>query len=117
MGQGLFKVFTASMASGGSTAYFDLGDRAPASAYLSKTTFSTAADIALFASLDNGTNYQRILVSPSNTSTVAPIALLVTSALTAGAAINIPVPGRYMAIAATAVVSGGATFKIACAYT
>jgi len=88
----------------------------PAGAYVASVqiaTMSTAVQMMVYASLDEGTTYYPLYNLQTNTSTVAANTFCVLAGIgTAGGIVQIPPGHRNIQMRGTAVVSGGVAFKI-----
>ena len=107
------KVYSANILSGASSCQFPT---MPVGAYVAALeigTMSTAVQMMLYASLDEGASYRQMYTVQQNTSTVAANSFCVLAAIgTAGGAVAIPPGHRNLQVRGTAVVSGGVAFKI-----
>ena len=111
MSYGPIQVFTASMASGGDTAIFALPN-SYSRAYFQLSSLSTNAELSVKGSTDGTTYY----VVRHASGVAAPTAKVFASSV--GGSI---VPAEdcilpYIKLTASAVVSGGGTFKMICVY-
>ena len=107
------KVYSANILSGASSCQFPT---MPAGAYITCLeigTMSTAVQMMLYASLDEGATYRQMYTIQQNTSTVAANSFCVLAGIgTAGGVVVVPPGHRNLQIRGTAVVSGGVAFKI-----
>lgn len=107
------KVYSANILSGASSCQFPT---MPAGAYVASLqigTMSTAVQMMVYASLDEGASYYQVYTVQQNTSTVAANSFCVLAGIgTAGGVVQVPIGHRNLQIRGTAVVSGGVAFKI-----
>lgn len=107
------KVYSANILSGASSCNFPT---MPAGAYVAAMqigTMSTAVQMMVFASLDEGASYYQVYKVQGNTSTVAANSFCVLAGIgTSGGIVELPPGHRNIQIRGTAVVSGGVAFKI-----
>lgn len=111
MSYGPIQVFTATMVSGGDTAVFSLPN-AYSRAYFQLPSLSTNAELSVKGSTD-GTDFY---VVRHASSVAAPTAKVYASSV-----LNSIVPAEdcimpFIKLTASAVVSGGGTFKMICVY-
>lgn len=114
MSYGPYRVYTASMASGGTlTGEVNVG-RVFENIYLMIPTMTSNTQLYIQASDVTGGTYRRIWQPVINSSTVGTNLFAVPSAVTNG---MIPLPNgfQYMKVESTATVDGGVTFQIFCA--
>lgn len=104
-------VFTATMASGGSTITSIDVTRSWSTIYADIQTMSTAAEIGVYGSYD-GTTFKQVF-ERVNTAPVQYQGVVIATSVT-GQLAPIPQAGRYLQFRASAVVSGGCIVRIIC---
>lgn len=112
MSYGPRSVFTGSIASGASTVSFAI-DRSWKTVYAEVSSFSTAATLFVYGSI-NGTTFNPVY-EQAQTATIQhqPMAFA-TGVVTGGALLPIPAVFPYVQFRTGATVAGGATIKLIC---
>lgn len=107
------KVYTATITSGTSSCN---SPTMPVGNYICSVvvpTMSTAVQMMLFASADEGSNYYQVYSVVPNTSTVAINSFCIAAGIgTSGGIVQVPPGHRNIQLRGTAVVDGGVIFKI-----
>ena len=111
MSYGPTQVFSTAIASGASTAYFDLGGKSFKNMAVFTQSMTTGGVLTLYGSPDN-TTYKQVW-ERVNTATCQHQVQTIATATSGNWVMFAAPPFRYIAFACDATVAGGGTIKVA----
>ena len=111
MSYGIVKVYQTSIASGDSTAQFDLGDRGWRKVFLDVGSMSTAVDLNVLAS-PSASGFRQVYMQPF-TDVVSFTSFFISGSVNSGI-VPLNVQFQYLKFVASAVISGGVSLSVIC---
>ena len=111
MSYGIVKVYQTSIASGGSSAQFDLGDRGWKKVFLDVGSMSTASGFNVLGCPTGSGDFRQMWMQPA-TNVVSYVTYHV-SGISSGM-VQLPFHVQHMKFVSTSVVSGGVSMSVIC---